>query len=144
MGKNIEWNLERKENAFNLILSCIEEGQSLNQIINTRTREETPSYSGFMVWINEDEHLLEKYTHACARRADLIFDEIIEIADDNHNDYKDTERGRIVDQEHIQRSRLKVDARKWYLGKLDSKRFGEKMELSGQVKIEQITGMKIE
>jgi len=60
-------------------------------------------------------------------------DEILEIADDGTTDYI-TKTGRngheyeAVDQEHIQRSRLRVDSRKWLLSKLLSKTFGDKVE----------------
>jgi hypothetical protein len=40
---------------------------------------------------------------------------------------------RVVDQEHIGRSRLRVDARKWLASKLKPKKYGEKLstELTG-------------
>jgi hypothetical protein len=60
-------------------------------------------------------------------------EEILEIADDGTTDFI-TKVGRngheyeAVDQEHIQRSRLRVDARKWMLSKLLPKTFGDKIE----------------
>lgn len=60
-------------------------------------------------------------------------EEILEIADDGTTDYV-TKVGRngheyeAVDQEHIQRSRLRVDARRWLLSKLVPKQFGDKVE----------------
>src|SRR5919201_124085 len=48
-----------------------------------------------------------------------FFREIIEIADDSSGNYITTSDGkRIVDHESIQRSRLRVDARKWAAARL--------------------------
>ena len=60
-------------------------------------------------------------------------EEIIEISDDGTTDYI-TKTGRngheyeAVDQEHIQRSRLRVDTRKWLLSKLLPNTYGDKVE----------------
>jgi terminase small subunit-like protein len=56
----------------------------------------------------------DQYARAREEQADKFFKEIIEIADDASGDYVTTSDGkRIVDHENIQRSRLRVDARKW-------------------------------
>ncbi len=39
--------------------------------------------------------------------------------------------GAVVDHEHIQRSRLRVDARKWIAAKLLPKRYGDKLQHTG-------------
>jgi hypothetical protein len=53
-------------------------------------------------------------TRARAEQADKLFREIIEIADDKSGDCITTSDGkRIVDHENIQRSRLRVDARRF-------------------------------
>ena len=67
-------------------------------------------------------------------RSHLLFDEIIEIADDDQNDYieQTLPSGDIIEKvnsEHIQRSRLRVDARKWVLSKMNPKKYGEKLDL---------------
>src|SRR5258707_5659499 len=66
----------------------------------------------------------------CARareeQADKLFREIIEIADDASGDYVTTSDGkRIVDHENIQRSRPRVDARKWAAARLAPKKYGD-------------------
>src|SRR5258708_32882014 len=56
----------------------------------------------------------DQYARAREEQADKLFREIIEIADEASGDYVTTSDGkRIVDHENIQRSRLRVDARKW-------------------------------
>jgi hypothetical protein len=69
------------------------------------------------------------YEFARQMWADHVFDECMEIADDATNDWieKNTEGGvsRQVNGEHIQRSRLRIDTRKWALGKMASTRYGQ-------------------
>ena len=56
---------------------------------------------------------------------------MLEIADDALGDVRLDADGRAyVDHEHINRSRLRVDARKWYLAKLAPKRYGDKAEMA--------------
>jgi hypothetical protein len=40
-----------------------------------------------------------------------------------------------VNNEAVQRSRLRVDARKWLMSKLMPKKYGEKLELGGDLKV---------
>jgi hypothetical protein len=58
-------------------------------------------------------------------------DELLDIADDSTNDYmdrvgKDGEVTRVLDQEAMARSRLRLDTRKWMLSKMLPKVFGDK------------------
>ncbi len=96
-----------------------------------------PSASTVCRWLGQHEAFREQYARAREAQADTLFDEILEIADDGTNDYvirkgegEDVER---VDHDHIARSRLRVDARKWMASKLQPKKYGDKVqqELSG-------------
>lgn len=80
-----------------------------------------------------------QYTRAREEQADAIFDECLQIADDATNDYmanSDDEGGTAykLNGEHIQRSKLRIDTRKWMAGKLRPKKYGEKItqELTGK------------
>ncbi len=67
-------------------------------------------------------------------QADALFDEALEIADDASGDWtvdKDGKKG--VDHENIQRSRLRVDTRKWAAGKMAPKKYGDKLDLGGSI-----------
>ena len=71
----------------------------------------------------------DQYARAREEQADKLFREIIEIADDASGDYVTTSDGkRIVDHENIQRSRLRVDARKWAAARLAPKKYGDRVE----------------
>ena len=55
--------------------------------------------------------------------------QLIDTADDASRDYVATSDGkRIVDHENIQRSRLRVDARKWAAARLAPKKYGDRIE----------------
>ncbi len=44
---------------------------------------------------------------------------------------EDKDGKKALDHEHVQRSRLRVDTRKWAAGKLAPKRYGDKLNLGG-------------
>ena len=73
----------------------------------------------------------EAYDRAKHDQFQVREDELIEIADDARNDWMDreTERGvlRVVDHEHIQRSKLRIDARLWLLAKLQPQKYGDRL-----------------
>ena len=69
-------------------------------------------------------------------QADALFDECLEIADDTSGDLTTKESTNedgtpvlVVNHEHINRSRLRVDTRKWLVAKLAPKKYGERQML---------------
>ena len=69
-------------------------------------------------------------TRARELQAEYLIDEIVEIADDGSNDYMQKKHGPVVDQEHMGRSRLRIDTRKWAASKLAPKKYGDKLDLN--------------
>jgi hypothetical protein len=92
-----------------------------------------PSRDRMLKELVEDSRFAAQYAQAREAMYAGWADEILEIADDGTTDYI-TKVGRhgheyeAVDQEHIQRSRLRVDSRKWLLSKLLPKTFGDRVE----------------
>lgn len=85
-------------------------------------------------WIAEDEIFSKQYARAKDLCADYYAEEIIEISDSSERDKYIDENGReVTDHEAVQRSRLRVDARKWYASKLAPKKYGDKVtnEIAG-------------
>jgi len=130
--------LEKKE-LFIDICTEITKGKSLRNILK---EENMPSTATFFKWISDDEEKLKQYARACDIRAEVIFDEMLEIADDGSNDFTkkiapDGSEIEILNSEHVQRSRLRVDTRKWLLSKLNPKKYSDKIqqdiELKGQI-----------
>lgn len=61
-------------------------------------------------------------------QADTLAEEILQIADDGSNDtYTDDEGRTHVDYDHISRSKLRVDARKWLASKMAPKKYGDRI-----------------
>jgi hypothetical protein len=83
-------------------------------------------------WMESHPEFLQLYQVAKNEAADLYAEEIIEIADDGRNDYMESQQdgGGVAYKfmgEHVQRSRLRVDARKWIVSKLMPKKYGDKV-----------------
>lgn len=79
-------------------------------------------------WLSNDEELVQQYARAKELCADYLAEEIIEIADDSRFDKRTDKDGyEVTDHEVVNRSRLRVDARKWYASKLSPKKYGDKV-----------------
>lgn len=82
-------------------------------------------------WIKENENFSNNYARAKESQAELSASKILEIADDASNDDLIDEEGRVrPNSEWINRSRLRVDARKWIASKLHPKKYGDKTDLT--------------
>ncbi|HCE6991259.1 TPA: hypothetical protein NOV39_001187 [Pseudomonas aeruginosa] len=72
--------------------------------------------------------ICESSTRAREAQADTLAEEILQIADDGSNDtYTDDEGRTHVDYDHISRSKLRVDARKWLASKMAPKKYGDRI-----------------
>lgn len=91
-----------------------------------------PSDDCVRKWAAEDyQGFYSRYAYHRQLGLDKMADELLDIADDGTNDFMaDKNGGRIPNNEHINRSRLRVDTRKWYLSKLAPKRYGEKVDVN--------------
>lgn len=116
------------------ICKLIAEGKSLRSIVKD---ENMPSASTIFRWLLDDKHkeFWEQYEKARNVQAEMMFEELLEIADNDEHDELEKEREDgssyyVPNSEFIQRSRLRVDVRKWYLSKVLPKKFGDKMDLT--------------
>jgi hypothetical protein len=93
-----------------------------------------PPESTVRTWANNDVvgfHAL--YARAREIGYQAMADEIIAIADDGDNDWierqsRDGKERLVLNSEHLQRSKLRVDARKWLLSKALPKLYGDRLE----------------
>ena len=91
------------------------------------------------LWVVDNvQGFAAQYTRARDLGLDVMAEEVLDISDDGRNDWVERETARgtpyvALNEEALGRSRLRVDARKWYLSKLAPKRYGEKqaVELTG-------------
>lgn len=113
------------------ICDRLADGKSLRSIC---LADDMPVQSTVFKWLSQQPAFAEQYARARETQADTLFDEIQDIADDGSNDYitkknADGSEYEAVNSEHIQRSRLRVDARKWMASKLQPKKYGDKQEI---------------
>jgi len=94
-----------------------------------------PSVDTVFRWFSAHPEFCEQYARAIASRADTLVEESLEIADDGRNDWMErndpNNPGYLANGEHIQRSKLRVDTRRWFASKLAPKKYGDRLQLAG-------------
>jgi hypothetical protein len=85
------------------------------------------NHSTFLMWVRDDEQLANNYTRAREDLIERMATEIMEISDQDVEIQPDGKK----DWAAIQKHKLQVDTRKWLLSKLAPKKYGEKLEVSG-------------
>jgi hypothetical protein len=114
------------------ICERIADGESLRSIC---LEGGMPTKTMVMRWLGKPEFISFRDQYARAReiQADALFDEMLDICDDGSNDWMDRKFGgkieRVTDPEALQRSRLRIDTRKWIAGKLQPKKYGERQAI---------------
>jgi hypothetical protein len=114
----------------NAICEELIEGKSLRTIC---AAEDKPSASTVCRWLSQHAEFREQYAHAREAQADTLTDEMLDIADNGTNDWmaKKDGDGFLIAQEYngdaVQRSKLRIDTRKWYASKLAPKKYGDKV-----------------
>lgn len=99
-----------------------------------KLHEDFPSHGTIFNWLANKKEFLDLYTRAKEIQAENIADEMLEIADDGSNDFmtivKGNESYEVENKEVTNRSRLRIETRKWLLSKLLAKKYGDKLDLS--------------
>ncbi len=121
---------------FTEICEKIAAGDLLKAICEPETM---PSRATFYRWLfNGPNELRDTYARAREAQMDTWAEEIVEIADDGKADTYSLDVGGVeiekVDYDVIQRSKLRVDTRKWLMAKLNSRKYGDKLaaEVTGK------------
>lgn len=114
------------EKVVDTICERIARGESLNTICKDPAM---PSNRAVCNWLEQHEDFVQKYARAREQQADKYAEEIVQIADEGLNDWmseNDPDNpGYRLNGEHVQRSKLRIDARKWVAAKLRPKVYGE-------------------
>jgi len=133
-----------KDKVFLDIIQQIELGRSVSNIL---LDSNLPSRATFYSWLNDNPERIELYKKATEIRADNIFDDMLEISDDASKDYfYDVNGNRQQSMTAVNRSRLQLDTRKWVLGRMNPKKYSEKLDITSggdKLKIVPIIGMQI-
>ena len=83
--------------------------------------------STFNRWVDADAKLAEDYAHAREDLIERMANDVLELADSEVPETGDGKK----DWQAIQKHKLQVDTRKWLLSKLAPKKYGDKLEVSG-------------
>lgn len=115
------------------ILEKLSEGQSLRTACKP---DHLPAVSTWFLWMRAHVGLSEQYTQAKQEAADAFTEDILDIADDGTNDWmadnydKGKTPGYALNGENIQRSKLRIETRRWLASKLKPKKYGDKLDLT--------------
>lgn len=122
-GRPCEYSQEKADEI------CIRmaDGESLRSICRD---EHMPDMSTVLRWLGRKEldHFRLQYAHAREVGLEQMAGEILEISDDTRLDTTYNKNGdEVANNEWIQRSKLRVDTRKWILSKLLPKKYGDRV-----------------
>jgi len=109
-----------------IICTRLGEGESLRSICADK---EMPAKSMVMRWLSKEESFRDQYARAKELGAEAIFHDMLEIADDKSEDHTTNEEGSFVGGTAVQRARVQIDTRKWYLSKILPKKYGDKQQV---------------
>jgi hypothetical protein len=137
---------------------CEEIATSSKSLKTICSADGMPKVRTILSWLAEGEKtdgkpemvaFLRKYTRAREEQADFLAEEILDIADDGSNDLMTITKGDVSyeaeNKEVTNRSKLRVEARKWIASKLKPKKYSDKIDhnIAGAIAVQQITGMEI-
>jgi hypothetical protein len=114
------------------ICNRIADGESLRAICE---EADMPDKATVFRWLLAEEHkdFSNQYSRARDIQADVLFDEIHQIADTPQKGTKTVRRGEgdnstveTTEADMIEHRRLQIDARKWLIGKMAPKKYGDK------------------
>lgn len=120
---------------------CEELSTSSKSLRTICKQEGMPTVRTVLSWLSEGDKedgkpefkaFLHQYARARENQADFLAEEIIEIADDGSNDLMTITKGNTSyeqeNKEVTNRSKLRVDARKWIASKLKPKKYGDRID----------------
>lgn len=114
-----------------LICMGISDGMSLRRVCQD---EGMPDKATVFRWLIAHDSFRDQYARAKQQGAEAWAEEIMDIADDGSNDWMESTHpknpGYDYNGEAVQRSKLRVDTRKWLMSKLQPKKYGEHMDLT--------------
>lgn len=111
----------------NQICARLANGESLVNICLSKGMPEARTVHYWLIDGKHEEFFL-KYARARDIQAEVMFDEILNIADKSDEIVKSGAEKK--SSAFSQNQRLKVDTRKWYLSKVLPKKFGDKLDLT--------------
>ncbi len=126
----------------NEILDLIEAGFTLTEIISDRG--DMPSVGCWYMWLRADEALADRYARAKEIQCESMAMDIVRLSNTPRKGIRTVTRStkdgtfmEVTEGDAVDRTRLQVEARRWYLEKIMPKRFGTKVDVNhtGEVRV---------
>jgi len=98
--------------------------------------DDMPAIASIFNWFRTKPGFLEQYEKAKQESTDAMAEDLLDIADDGTNDWMERHDkngnciGWQLNGEHVQRSRLRADTRKWLMAKMKPKKYGDKIDMT--------------
>jgi hypothetical protein len=116
-----------------------------------RTIERDPKMPAMVTmfrWLRTMPDFRQQYESAKEEAADMLVEEMLDIADDDSGDEieKTDAKGNTYttyNAEYVQRSRLRVDTRKWIASKLKPKRYAERLDIDHTTKGDKLPAAQV-
>lgn len=105
-------------------------GQSLRSICS---EEGQPDQTTVYRWLRDSEEFRQQYARAREDQAETLFDQMVTIADTPLIGTKTVTKATGVEMtegDMIEHRRLQVETRKWVLGKMAPRKYGERLQLA--------------
>lgn len=116
-----DWTGEKRAEVHRRVCEGIANKMSLRAIC---AQPGMPNRDTIRVWLLEDEEFAERYHVAREARADARSEYIDEICDEVKSGKLDPNAARVI-----------IDAEKWQAGKENSKRYGDKLNFDGDLRL---------
>lgn len=105
-------------------------GQSLRSIC---AEDDQPDQTTVYRWLRDNEAFRQQYARAREDQAETLFDQMVTIADTPLMGLKTVTKVTGVEMtegDMIEHRRLQVETRKWVLGKMAPKKYGDRIDLN--------------
>ena len=129
------------------VCSRLTEGTPLAEICSS---EGMPALRTVYRWLAMDRSFWQHYARAREAQMEQWSEEIVTIADDRSGDMverigRDGQPEMVPDHENVQRSKLRIDTRKWVMSKM-SKRFADRVDVNvdATIKVETLSDQELE
>lgn len=100
------------------VIRRMELGEPMSRVC----RDHNVAASSISLWVEKDPDFAEKYARARLIRADVLFDGLLDVAEESMNAQNAMESAAY---------KLKIDTLKWQLSKMVPRKYGDKLQVGG-------------
>jgi len=110
------------QDLADFICAEIASGSKLKEICEAANM---PSDRSVYRWLASNDAFCQQYARAQSDRSHRMAEEVLEIADESGFDASIVDGKAVVNNDAIQRARLRVDTRKWLMSKMTPMKYGD-------------------